>query len=250
MSPKIFSPEEKDAREQEMLDCARDIIKADGEVGLTIDKLVKNLPYSKGTVYNHFTSKEDILMALCHRHMTQMAELYVRALSFEGSSREKALAVHVGSLLQAKANPDDFMMAITVKTAGCHDKASDKRMQAHQHIEGQILTPIFNLFRTAYENNELTLPEGMAVEQLAFSSWSIDFGTQILLMGENRGCGLRTQLVVERELINSINLLHDGMRWKPLAQDYDWKASIQRMKTEVFAKEMAIIEAAGIEMTV
>ena len=250
MSPKIFSPEEKDAREQEMLDCARDIIKADGEVGLTIDKLVKKLPYSKGTVYNHFTSKEDILMALCHRHMTQMAELYVRALSFEGTSREKALAVHVGSLLQAKAHPDDFMMAITVKTAGCHDKASDARMQAHQHIEGQILTPIFNLFRTAYENNELTLPEGMAVEQLAFSSWSIDFGTQILLMGENRGCGLRTQLIVERELVNSINLLHDGMLWKPLAKDYDWKASIQRMKTEVFAKEMAIIKAAGIEMTV
>ncbi|MEH6442557.1 MAG: TetR/AcrR family transcriptional regulator [Oceanospirillaceae bacterium] len=241
MSPKIFSPEEKDARELEMLNCAKEIICTEGEAALTIDKLVKKLPYSKGTVYNHFTSKEDIILALCNAHMASISQVFNRALTFEGSSREKALAVHVGSLLNAQANPQDFMIGITVKTAGCTFKASELRQQQHQQIETSLLSPIFAHFRTAVDSGECTLPEGMMIEQLAFACWSVDFGTQLLLMGDMNSCSLRSQLNVERELINSINLILDGMCWQPLAKDFDWKASIARMKTEIFAAEVAKI---------
>ncbi len=241
MSPKIFSQQEKDAREQEMLSCAKEIIRSQGEAALTIDKLVKLLPYSKGTVYNHFTSKEDIMLAICNEHMARVASVFSRALTFKGNSREKALAVHIGSLLNSQANPQDFMIGVTVKTAGCTSKASEARRQQHQQIEIALLSPIFAHFRASVEAGECVLPEGMQIEQLAFSCWSVDFGTQILLMGNTDTCSLRSQLDTERELVNSINLMQDGMCWKPLAKDFDWRASVQRIKTEIFAPEVAEI---------
>jgi AcrR family transcriptional regulator len=243
MSPKVFSQEEKAARELEMLNCAKEIICTEGEVALTIDKLVKKLPYSKGTIYNHFTNKEDIILALCNAHMAGAAEIYQRALTFKGNSREKALAIHIASLLNAQANPQDFMIGITVKTAGCTSKASEYRQQQHQQIESSLISPIFAHFRAAVDSGECTLPDGMMIEQLAFSCWSVDFGTQLLLMGDMNACSVRSELNVERELINSINLIHDGMCWQPLAKNFDWKASVARMKTELFSAEIAKIEA-------
>lgn len=241
MTPKIFSQEEKDAREVEMLECAKQIIRVEGVPSLTIDKLVKQLPYSKGTVYNHFSSKEDIMLAICTDHMQQVGKVLARGLTFNGSSREKALAVHVGSLLNSLANPDDFMIGVTVKTAGCVSKASESRRLKHQQIEMAFLNPIFAHFRNSAAAGECVIPQGMGFEQMAFSCWSIDFGVQTLLMGDNDGCSIRSQLNVETELLNSINLMHDGMCWQPLAKDFDWRASVERIKKEIFSAEVETI---------
>ena len=241
MSPKIFSLEEKNAREQEMLNGAKQIIITEGEVALSIDKLVSKLPYSKGTFYNHFTCKEDIILAISTEHVEKLAHLFTRALSFNGNSREKALAIHVGSVLHSRANPEDFMIGVSVKTASCSSKASPLRHQQHLEAERLLLSPIFAHYRQAVDSGECLLPEGMGVEQLAFTSYSIDFGTQLLLMGENEHCSIRSQLNAERELLNSINLIHDGMCWQPLTKDFDWRGSVERIKKEIFAAELAQI---------
>jgi len=242
MSPKIFSQEEKDAREQEMLECAKQMIREEGVAALTIDKLVKQLPYSKGTVYNHFSSKEDIMLAICTEHMQTTASVLTRGLSFNGNSREKALAIHVGSLLNAQANPNDFIIGVTVKSVGCTSKASEERQQKHQQIEVNLLGPIFSHFRAAVDAGECIIPEGMCIEQMAFSCWSADFGTQILLMGDIDACSIRAQMNVETELLNTINLIQDGMCWQPIAKDFDWRASVERIKKEVFSAEVEEIE--------
>jgi AcrR family transcriptional regulator len=238
MSPKLFSHEDKDAREQEILNCAKDMIRNEGEASLTIDKLVKKLPYSKGTVYNHFTSKEDIILALSNLHMTQIASVFTRALTFNGNSREQALAVHVGSLLNAQANPQDFMIGVTVKTVACISKASEFRRQQHQDMERAILSPVFAHVQACVDAGECVLPEGMQIEQFVFNCWSVDFGTQLLLMGEHDSCTIRSNLNAETELVNGINLVHDGIFWQPLAKHFDWNKSVQRMKDEIFAPEM------------
>jgi AcrR family transcriptional regulator len=241
MSPKIFSTEDKGTREQVILNCAKDMIRNEGEAALTIDKLVNKLPYSKGTVYNHFNSKEDIILALYNAHVEEIASIFTRALTFNGNNREKALAMHVGSLLNTKAYPQDFMTCVTVKTAGCTAKASELRRQQQQQLETALLSPVFAHYQTSVDAGECELPEGMRIEQLVFACWSVDFGTQALLMGDNDIGSIRSQLDAERELINSINLIHDGMNWQPLAKHFDWKASVKRIKDEIFAPEMAEI---------
>ena len=151
MSPKIFSTEDKGTREQVILNCAKDMIRNEGEAALTIDKLVKKIPYSKGTVYNHFNSKEDIILALYNAHVEEIASIFTRALTFNGNNREKALAMHVGSLLNTKAYPQDFMTCVTVKTAGCTAKASELRRQQQQQLETALLSPVFAHYQTSVD---------------------------------------------------------------------------------------------------
>lgn len=249
MSPKIVSPEEIELRELEMLEQARQIIYREGEPALTIDKLVKALPYSKGTVYNHFTGKEDILLALTNLHMKKVVTLYQRAVTFDGTKRERGLALHFGFLLQAIINPQEFQMVMSAKTANCIEKASQRRQDEHTQLEGQIVAPIFNLFQSAVDTQECKIPPHMSVMQFCFSCWSLSFGSLVLMCGNNQQCGIRSELSMERELMNGINLLFDGIQWQPLTQDADWLGSIQRMKNEIFYDEMAQLEAQGIELS-
>lgn len=52
-------------REVELILLAKGIVQKEGFANLTMDKLTAASSYSKGTIYNHFCSKEDVVLALC-----------------------------------------------------------------------------------------------------------------------------------------------------------------------------------------
>ncbi len=52
-------------REVELVQLAKTIVEEQGFTNLTMDRLTALSAYSKGTIYNHFCSKEDVIIALC-----------------------------------------------------------------------------------------------------------------------------------------------------------------------------------------
>jgi len=95
-------------RENELIELARSLTIKNCLTTLTIDKLVNASDYSKGTIYKHFLSKEDLLIAICNTCVREIQALFVRALKFKGNSREKMLAVIVSYLIWAKLHPTNF----------------------------------------------------------------------------------------------------------------------------------------------
>lgn len=110
-------------REQELLHIAHQLVKAEGYANLTMDKLTAASPYSKGTIYNHFSSKEDVITALCNSALRHEISLFKKAELFNGSSREKALALHQAYLLSAKMQPILFSCLLTAKSPWVQEKA-------------------------------------------------------------------------------------------------------------------------------
>ena len=51
-------------REQLILDTAQNMLHQNGYVQLTMERIAEAVEYSKGTIYNHFASKEDIFQAV------------------------------------------------------------------------------------------------------------------------------------------------------------------------------------------
>ena len=49
-----------------------------GYAGLSMDRLAEATEYSKGTVYQHFSTKEDLVMALASQTMEQRVSLFER----------------------------------------------------------------------------------------------------------------------------------------------------------------------------
>ena len=74
------SEQKKVNREEELVDLAVVIINEQGFAGLSLEKLTAKSCYSKGTIYNHFSSKEDCLSALCIRAISSILDLFKRAL--------------------------------------------------------------------------------------------------------------------------------------------------------------------------
>jgi len=243
MSPKLIDDATREAREAEILQTALDVIAREGVSGLTIDKVVTKVPYSKGTVYNHFSCKEDLLTALCNNCVRRLADIFFRAAAFEGSSREKMLAIGIAYMLHSQLNPTEFMLVLSAKTPSVTEKSSQKRQDEHQELETKLLGKLLGIISDGLAHGELTLAPHLSPAQVSFSLWAMSFGTIALLQENLERCGVRQEMSLERELINHSNLVLDGLNWTPYTLDHDWHEAVQRMKDTVFAPEVAKIQA-------
>lgn len=245
MSPRVLDIEKQQERENLILDCALELIKKDGAALLTIDKVVSHTPYSKGTIYNHFSGKEDLLLSLCIRNMNDLAELFNRAQTLDGNLREKALATMFAYMLYARLNPVEFMLVITAKSSSITDKSSELHCEQQVQSEGKIIGPTAMLFQQALDAGEINPPIPMSVEQITFACWSQGFGCNALLLQDVERCGARTGLFVEQEMLNSVQLLLDGLRFKPLSYEFDWSKTLQQLKDVIFKDEVQTLADRG-----
>ena len=222
-------------REEELLDLAEQIMEVEGFSGFTMDKLVSACGYSKGTVYNHFSCKEDLFCALCIRGMTKTLELFNKALSFDGNCREKVLAIHFAYRLQALTNPTQFMCVLTAQTPAMKEKANEQRLKVQQDLDNEMTHFCDTLFQQAIESGEI--PGGTSIEEAIFASWALSFGT-IALMTQASGTLPVERADTEMALLCNVNLLMDGMGWSPLSTEWDYESTWHRIAKQVFTHEL------------
>ncbi|SEQ08575.1 transcriptional regulator, TetR family [Amphritea atlantica] len=243
MSPRQIDSQTRDQREEELLDAAMILIGAQGVEGLTMDKLVSAVPYSKGTVYGHFSGKEDLLLALCNRGMALLVSMFKRAESFEGVTRERLLAWIYGYQLYARLYPMFFMLVITAKAPGVAEKSSERQREKHIQLQALLSEGLLGLIRQALETAECGNPLNMTAEQIAFANWSASFGSISLLSKGTDRCNIRAGLELEESLLANVSLVLDGLNWRPLSSLFDYNTSLERIRCEIFADEVAMLTA-------
>lgn len=248
MAPKILDEHSLRAREQEIIDAAVVIIARVGVANVTMDKVVAEVSYSKGTVYKHFTGKEDLLLAIGNQAITIMSDLFFRASQYPGCARERMLLINFSYLIYAILHPALFQSAICSKSPNVYEKSTEKRVQEQELLEMKLMGIFFGLIEEAIADKSFTLPANMDMQQICFSSWSLGHGVISLLADEVETCSGRMGLVVERELFNQNNLLLDGMRWTPLSDEKDYKAGLQKALQQVFGEELTKMNAMGREL--
>ncbi|WP_419811465.1 TetR/AcrR family transcriptional regulator [Bacterioplanoides sp.] len=214
------------AREEELLDLAIDILAEQGLNSLTLEKLTARSPYSKGTIYNHFCSKEDCVSALCCRAMSSMLALFALAFRFEGELREQALALHFAHQLYSQINPTLFQVVLVGKAPGVRENTSDKRNAVLDELEERVNNASDSMFRQALEQGKISRP--VTVETLTFASWAMSFGSLALAHSAADATAI-SRLESSSLLLNNISLLLDGMGWQPLSYEWDYNASWQRI---------------------
>ncbi len=64
----------RDSRRESILDVARDVFLAEGYAAASMSTIAAKLGGSKGTLYNYFKSKEDLLSAVVQRHCSWQSE--------------------------------------------------------------------------------------------------------------------------------------------------------------------------------
>jgi len=98
-------------RQLEIIEAAGKILTTSGVSGLTIKNLAKEMQFSESAIYRHFTSKEEIIIALLEYLAQSMDERYTNAIKNEQSSEEKFTTLFQNQFSFFKKHPH-FVVAV------------------------------------------------------------------------------------------------------------------------------------------
>ena len=212
-------------REQLFLDTARQIIREHGVSGLTMEAIAEITEYSKGTVYKHFTCKEDIMCALCADGIGYLLALLGQMMSFEGRPREKSVIIALSYLLYAERYPEEFDLIVAARNTNIRQKASPERLEASDNADEKITHLIKEQIRAAIKCGDLTLQEGVTVDQLCIGPWALSLGMIALYEASDLITSIKFSPMQET-LYQQLNFLLDGYQWHPLSTEFDYKQTI------------------------
>lgn len=225
-------------RELRILELARKMVLRGGYHGLSLDSLATELGISRGTIYNHFQCKEEIILALLVETMEKRRDMFGRAAAFRGLPRERLAAVGMAAELFVRLYPDHFRMEQIVKSDSIWDKTTEGRRSLVTSCQMQCVGIVAGVVRDGIAQEQVTLPEGMSPEALVFGLWSMTEGAYSIIATSDAvmDLGIGNPFVAIRQNIQS---LVDGFHWLPLSHDLDLAAVSERVRQEIFAREFS-----------
>jgi AcrR family transcriptional regulator len=222
---------ERAAREGLIVDHATRLLLRDGFQNLNLDELAKAIEYSKGTIYLHFETKEDLALAVATRALRERADMFERATTFTGRTRERARAIGFACCEFAVAHPDFFTVELMLKSASFWEKASEERKRQHNLQAGRCFRSMNTIVQDAIHEGDL--PSSVRSEHVVFSLIAVTIGSHIAGVNPDIQfyCGIDQPFEVARR---NQDLICDGWGWKPLLQDWDYAATDRRICQQVF----------------
>ncbi len=222
-------------REQYFLDCAWARIQRDGMLNLQMARLASESQYAVGTLYLHFSSKEDLLLALATRNVSERLALYRRAADWQASSRNRLLAIVLADVLFAQRTPEYFRLSQYVSTYTVWMAASEERRQAALQASVPLGETVQQVVEAAIAEGDVDSC-GLSGRELCSGLWAMAEGMHSLVSAT----GLLATPSVPRPyqlLFQHAHALLNGLGWQPLMALDDTEAQQQLLKnmmTEVF----------------
>ena len=99
---------EKAYRETSILEAAKKVFLAKGLIAATIDDIAAEAELGKGTLYRHYRSKEDIMLAINEQATRELQALYTQEAAGEGTGLAKVLRMMRAYFAFVMANPAYF----------------------------------------------------------------------------------------------------------------------------------------------
>lgn len=224
-------------RKTAILEIARSKLAEQGYHKLRISDISDELKVSRGTIFNDFPTKEDIILALSIESMERRTALFRRAATFSGRPRERLMAVGYACEVFFRLHPEHFAIEHLIRSASFWEKTTSENQQVFRGCETQCVGIVSGIVVDAIAQRDLTLPDSVSPEDLVFAMWSMTYGAcSLLSSGQEalRTIGIHEPFSVIRE--NHFRLL-DGYNWSPLTSEHDYNAVLTRIQTEVFADE-------------
>lgn len=223
-------------REEQFLDKAQELIQRDGLLALQMSRIAEECEYATGTLYKHFASKEDLLVALATRNCLSRVDLYERAARWPGPTRDRMLAVVLADLIVMREQPEHFRLAQFVWTDVVWGAASRESRQRALEASAPLATLIDGIATEARRSGELPVHMPLSDASLTIGPWAMCLGMHTLAQQDGL---IDAELVGNpyRLLIKHLHYLLNGYGWQPLFDPSDEDAiddGIARLSQEVF----------------
>lgn len=223
---------ERGCREELILEQARLILLREGYQALNLDRLAEAVEYSKGTLYQHFDSKEDIALAVATRALAERADLFEQAERFQGKTRERMRAVGFACCEFAVRHPDYFKVEMMLKGLSFWEKASARRRSDHGVQAMRAFRVGHGIVQAALRQGDLPR-SALGSQQITFSLIAVTVGSHIMAAEPDLSAlaGIQNPIAIVRE---NQDIMCDGLGWKPLSTTWDYEATDRRIHAEIF----------------
>lgn len=205
------------AREQAFVDAAVKQISEQGLLSLQMARVARDCHYATGTLYQHFSSKEDLLLAICAAQAGGRAELFARVADWQAPSRDRVFALVVGDMLFAEHHPDHFRLNQYIFTEVVWRSASATRRQAVLDAHQPLGAAVDRIVRDAIRCGDLDSHQRAPLE-LALGQWSMTIGMHNLVHAD----GLLDFFHLHdpyRMLLRHVQINLNGLGWQPIFDD-------------------------------
>ena len=88
-APRSLKEKQRQEREELILQAAEEVLAEKGYFETSVDEIAARVGIAKGTVYLHFPSKEDLVVAILERNTQAVVELVEATVASAHSNREK-----------------------------------------------------------------------------------------------------------------------------------------------------------------
>ena len=210
-------------------------------MSLTMEKVAAEIEYAKGTVYQHFSCKEELLCALCLRHFELMKSMFCKAVSFQGKNRFRMVAVLVAYQLFFKLHNRQFMQMKTINSIQIRHKVSEQTQQQLKDAELECHQVIGGVVAAAISSGELDL-QGMGLHEFLFGLWSSAFGGMMLQATDIPMAELGIPDPMAAMRYHMTKTL-DGYGWSPLSSQYNIDDIYREIEETVFKEEILLLES-------
>ncbi|MFT7619933.1 MAG: AcrR family transcriptional regulator [Planctomycetota bacterium] len=232
---------ERANRERLIVEHADDLLAQHGYHGFNLDELADRIEYSKATIYNHYDSKEDLLAAVDLRHLHKRADLFGKALIFEGTTRERMFVVEWADRIMAGTFPHWSTLHQLMCTRSFMEKVSGERQKSIGKTSTRCFSVAYEIIRQGRACGELP-PEAPPEAQILSGLISLAKGAHLLDESENLPPESGIQPLIM--LNENYHIYLDGVGWTPFRNAFDYGATEERIKREVFADELASLAIA------
>ena len=230
-------------REELILSAAQKLLHEQGYNHLTMDRVAETVEYSKGTIYNHFASKEDLVCSLCCRCITNLIDVFERAYQYPGSTRERYSAIGIGYSLYHQLHPMDTHNIQTVKNNAVREKVSEYKLAEMESLEQKITSITSSIVQEAIDCGDLAKEHQDNINTIVFGCWSMHYGALILDQSDIPLHDLGFNPVVNM-LWKNANIYLDGYQWLPLSTTTDTQKLFEKISLALFDGEINLLKHA------
>ena len=220
-------------REALILDTAQTMLHQHGYNHLTMDRVAETVEYSKGTIYNHFASKEDLVCSLCCRYISNLIDIFQRAYNFDGSTRERYSAISIGYSLHHQLHPMDSQIVQTVKNNAVREKISEEKLAEMESLEQTAIKIAHSIVQDAVNCGDLNKKHQDHISTIVFGLWSMHYGAMLLDRSDIPLQELGFSPVVKM-LWHNTNIYLDGYQWSPLSTTSDSGKLFKKISSALF----------------
>ncbi|MCP4644006.1 MAG: TetR/AcrR family transcriptional regulator [bacterium] len=215
-------------RDERFLDLARQIFLDEGFHAVTVGRIARITGFSKGTLYQRFAGKEELMVELALRCRRQLVDMMQQVSQIEGRPRERMVAIGEGIERYSRLSADNMRIMSVIDEQTVRDRVPVEQLDHLKQLGLEFFEVLAGIVRDAVDCGDLVLPKGMTAASMSFSLWALVDGWAHAARGAAplEELGMHDSV---QDILRSAQYLMDGYGWQPLYHEWDYSKVTKRV---------------------